>query len=170
MTRPPRFEYPGGVYHVMTRGDGGKRIFLGKEDCQSFLHGLERVCQSHGWRVHAWVLMGNHFHLVLATRQGKREGDEARQCCRGSKPCSRGRRGRAYHPRDRGRTGIAGHDRRTAGLAERRSGKGDLRGAGEGQHLGDQRMVDGTALHGASCRHVPTCEPRPERSKNPGNR
>jgi hypothetical protein len=43
----------------MARGDGGKRIFLGKEDCESFLHGLERVRQSHGWRVHAWVLMGN---------------------------------------------------------------------------------------------------------------
>jgi hypothetical protein len=59
MARPPRFEYPGAIYHVMARGDGGQRIFLGKEDCQSYLHGLERVCQSHGWRVHAWVLMGN---------------------------------------------------------------------------------------------------------------
>ena len=51
----------------MARGDGGKRIFAGKEDHESFLHWLERVCQSHGWRVHAWVLMGNHFHLLLET-------------------------------------------------------------------------------------------------------
>ncbi len=51
----------------MARGDGGKRIFIGKEDHESFLHGLERVCGSHGWRVHAWVLMGNHFHLLLET-------------------------------------------------------------------------------------------------------
>jgi REP element-mobilizing transposase RayT len=32
-----------------------------------FLHWLGRVCKSHGWRVHAWVLMGNHFHLLLET-------------------------------------------------------------------------------------------------------
>ena len=67
MARPPRFQYPGAVYHVMARGDGGKRIFVGKEDHESFLHWLERVCRSHGWRVHAWVLMGNHFHLLLET-------------------------------------------------------------------------------------------------------
>jgi hypothetical protein len=58
----------------MARGDGGKRIFVGKEDCQSFLHGLERVCQSHGWRVHAWVLMGNHFHLLLEAPDLGEEG------------------------------------------------------------------------------------------------
>jgi len=59
MARPLRFEYPGAIYHVMARGDGGKQIFLGREDCESFLHWLERVCRSHGWRAHAWVLMGN---------------------------------------------------------------------------------------------------------------
>lgn len=67
MARQPRFEYPGAVYHVMARGDGGKRIFVGKDDHESFLYWLERVCTSHGWRVHAWVLMGNHFHLLLET-------------------------------------------------------------------------------------------------------
>ena len=67
MARPPRFQYAGAVYHVMARGDGGKSIFLEKEDHESFLHWLERVCQSHGWRVHAWVLMDNHFHLLLET-------------------------------------------------------------------------------------------------------
>ena len=67
MARQPRFEYPGAVYHVMARGDGGKQIFVGKDDCESFLYWLERVCSSHGWRVHAWVLMGNHFHLLLET-------------------------------------------------------------------------------------------------------
>jgi len=67
MARPHRFEYPGAVYHVMTRGDGGKEIFIGQEDHESFLYWLERVCGGHGWRVHAWVLMGNHFHLLLET-------------------------------------------------------------------------------------------------------
>lgn len=52
---------------MMARGDGGKTIFSGREDHESFLYWLERVCGSHGWRVHAWVLMGNHFHLLLET-------------------------------------------------------------------------------------------------------
>ena len=67
MARPLRFVYPGAIYHVMARGDGGKMIFTAKEDHSSFLHGLGQVCGSHGWRVHAWVLMGNHFHLLLET-------------------------------------------------------------------------------------------------------
>jgi REP element-mobilizing transposase RayT len=67
MARQLRFQYPGAVYHVMARGDGAKQLFLGKEDHESFRHWLEQVCGSHGWRVHAWVLMGNHFHLLLET-------------------------------------------------------------------------------------------------------
>jgi len=67
MARPLRFVYPGAVYHIMARGDGGKPIFIEKEDHLLFLHGLSRVCGSHGWRVHAWVMMGNHFHLLLET-------------------------------------------------------------------------------------------------------
>jgi len=58
MARPLRFEYRGAVYHVMARGDGGKLLFIGREDHESFLYWLDRVCVSHGWRVHAWVLMG----------------------------------------------------------------------------------------------------------------
>jgi REP element-mobilizing transposase RayT len=67
MARQLRFQYSGAVYHVMARGDGGKQLFLGKEDHESFRHWLEQVCGSHGWRIHAWVLMGNHFDLLLET-------------------------------------------------------------------------------------------------------
>lgn len=67
MARPLRFVYPGAIYHVMARGDGGKDIFLVDEDRLLFLHWLGTVCESHGWRVHAWVLMSNHFHLLLET-------------------------------------------------------------------------------------------------------
>jgi putative transposase len=51
----------------MARGDGGKVIFENDEDRKSFLFRLGQVCGSHGWRVHAWVLMNNHFHLLLET-------------------------------------------------------------------------------------------------------
>jgi len=69
MARALRIEYPGAVYHVMARGDGGKRIFETEEDHFALLARLEEACESHGWRVHAWVLMSNHFHLLLETPQ-----------------------------------------------------------------------------------------------------
>jgi REP element-mobilizing transposase RayT len=51
----------------MARGDGGKNIFESDFDRQDALNRLEEVCGSFGWRVHAWVLMGNHFHLLIET-------------------------------------------------------------------------------------------------------
>ena len=65
MPRALRHEYPGAVYHVMARGDGGKAIFEGDDYRKAFLFRLGQVCGSHGWRCHARVLMGNHFHLLL---------------------------------------------------------------------------------------------------------
>ena len=56
MARLLRFGYAGAVYHIMARGDGGKRLFIDEEDHLQFLHWLSRVCKSHGWRVHAGVL------------------------------------------------------------------------------------------------------------------
>jgi hypothetical protein len=41
----PRFEYSCAVYHVMARGGGGKPIFVGKDDHESFLYWLERVAE-----------------------------------------------------------------------------------------------------------------------------
>lgn len=67
MARQLRFVYPGAVYHVMARGDGGKKLFLTDSDHLLFLDWLDGACKSHGWRVHAWVLMSNHFHLLLET-------------------------------------------------------------------------------------------------------
>lgn len=53
----------------MARGDGGKAVFETDDDRRAFIFRLGQVCGSHGWRVHAWVLMGNHFHLLLETPQ-----------------------------------------------------------------------------------------------------
>ena len=69
MARPIRFQYPGAIYHVMARGDGGRKVFETDDDRKSFVFRLGQVCGSHGWRVHAWVLMDNHFHLLLETPQ-----------------------------------------------------------------------------------------------------
>ncbi len=67
MPRSPRVQYPGAVYHVMARGDGGKSIFDTDDDRQSLLHLINQIHESHGWIVHAYVIMGNHFHLLLET-------------------------------------------------------------------------------------------------------
>lgn len=53
----------------MARGNGGDLVFVTDDDRKVFLHRLGQVCESHGWRIHAWVLMGNHFHLLLETPQ-----------------------------------------------------------------------------------------------------
>ena len=48
-----------------TRGDGGKTVFETDEDRKGFPFRLGKICERHGWRVYAWVLMGNHFHLLV---------------------------------------------------------------------------------------------------------
>ncbi len=67
MARPLRYEAAGAVYHVMARGDGGKSVFEDDRDRYGWLDLLERVCERFGWRAHAWVLMGNHFHVLIET-------------------------------------------------------------------------------------------------------
>ncbi len=43
MPRPLLLEYPGALYHVMARGDGGRRVFESKEDARALL-GAHSVC------------------------------------------------------------------------------------------------------------------------------
>jgi len=51
----------------MNRGDRGEEIFFGDDDRERFLGPLEEVCLRADWQVHAFCLMGNHFHMVLET-------------------------------------------------------------------------------------------------------
>jgi putative transposase len=67
MPRQPRIEYAGAVYHVMCRGDRGEDVYADVEDRHCFLATLATACMRTGWRVHAYVLMGNHYHLLLET-------------------------------------------------------------------------------------------------------
>ncbi len=70
MPRQLRVEYPGAIYHVMSRGNGCQNIFYDDVDRQDFLKTLAEACQKTGWQVHAYCLMGNHFHLVVETPNG----------------------------------------------------------------------------------------------------
>jgi REP element-mobilizing transposase RayT len=67
MARPLRIEYPGAAYHVMARGNHGQPIYRDDRDRARFLETLGLACEKTGWRVHAFVLMGNHYHLLLET-------------------------------------------------------------------------------------------------------
>lgn len=67
MPRKPRVEYAGAVYHVMSRGNHAQKVFRTDDDCEVFIEALGEVCRRTGWRVHAYVLMGNHYHLLLET-------------------------------------------------------------------------------------------------------
>jgi len=51
----------------MARGNRREDIFHDDDDRRFFLHTLSQACEMTGWRVHAWILMGNHYHLFLQT-------------------------------------------------------------------------------------------------------
>lgn len=67
MPRQVRIEYPGAMYHVMSRGNRRQDIYLNDVDRHDFLKTLAEACQKTGWQAHAYCLMSNHYHLVLET-------------------------------------------------------------------------------------------------------
>ena len=67
MARKPRIEYNGAVYHVISRGNRGNAVFKTDRDRVSFLETLAETCEKTGWLIHAYVLMPNHYHLLLDT-------------------------------------------------------------------------------------------------------
>lgn len=67
MARSVRIEYEGAYYHVMARGNRRKAIFKDDDDRRFFLASLSECCEKTGWKVHAWVLMSNHYHLFIET-------------------------------------------------------------------------------------------------------
>ncbi len=54
MPRKLRVEYPGAMYHLMSRGDRREDIFLNDVDRQDFVKTLAEACQKTGWQVRAW--------------------------------------------------------------------------------------------------------------------
>ena len=64
-----RVEFEGARYHLLCRGDRREAIFQGEEDRGNFLETLGQSSARHGWRVHAYVLMSNHYHLLVETPQ-----------------------------------------------------------------------------------------------------
>ena len=67
MARPLRLEFAGAIYHVTSRGDRREAIYDDDEDRAYWLDTIGRVCERFNWRVHAYCLMDNHYHLVIET-------------------------------------------------------------------------------------------------------
>jgi putative transposase len=70
MARQLRIQYPGAVYHVMARGDRREPIVRSDGDREAFLRAVGEMCERSGIRVHAYVLMDNHYHLIIETPLG----------------------------------------------------------------------------------------------------
>lgn len=70
MARPLRLEYPGAAYHITARGNERSEIFLDESDYQQLLEQLRLARERHSLVIHAYVLMRNHYHLLIETPYG----------------------------------------------------------------------------------------------------
>ncbi len=70
MARKLRIEFPGGLYHVTSRGDRKEDIYLSDADREIFLSILSVACERFQWHCHSYCLMGNHYHLLIETPLG----------------------------------------------------------------------------------------------------
>jgi putative transposase len=67
MARKLRIQYPGALYHLINRGNYRRDIFTSAGEAQAFLDTVLETKQLMGWRLHAYALMRNHYHLVVET-------------------------------------------------------------------------------------------------------
>ncbi len=67
MARPLRLEVPDGTYHVWNRGVNRADIVFDDRDRERFVDLLQEVVRRFGWIVHQFMLMTNHFHLIVST-------------------------------------------------------------------------------------------------------
>lgn len=65
MARKPRIEFPGGLYHIITRGNRRERVFLDDTDYKRYLDLLSRYHKRYNFLLYAYVLMLNHTHLLI---------------------------------------------------------------------------------------------------------
>jgi REP element-mobilizing transposase RayT len=67
MPRPPRLQFPGAIYHIVTRGDGRRAVFHDDGHYARITKGLADEVQRSAWDVIAYCWMPNHIHLLLRT-------------------------------------------------------------------------------------------------------
>ena len=67
MARPLRIDYPETYYHVLSRGNEQRPIFKTNKDYEKFLELLDKTTGKFHIEIHAYVLMKNHYHLLVKT-------------------------------------------------------------------------------------------------------
>jgi len=70
MARKVRMEYEGAMYHVVNRGNYREDVFASEGAKEAFENCLVEACEKAQWRLHAFVIMSNHYHLAVETPQG----------------------------------------------------------------------------------------------------
>ena len=70
MARKLRLEFPGAIYHVINRGNYRDYVFKSVGAKQAFEACVFGACERSGWLLHAFVIMGNHYHLAVETPKG----------------------------------------------------------------------------------------------------
>ena len=70
MPRIPRTQLPSPAwYHVISRGVEQRAIVLDELDRAAWFKLVVDVTRRFGWKVHVWILLDNHFHLLVETTQ-----------------------------------------------------------------------------------------------------
>lgn len=70
MARKLRLEFPGAIYHSLNRGNRRVGPFEEAATRDAFEACLFEACERSSWLLHAYVIMGNHFHLAVETPEG----------------------------------------------------------------------------------------------------
>jgi len=68
MARPYRLQGEGYLYHITSRGDDRKRVYISEYDYEKFLEYLLKAKEKYGFYVYAYCLMSNHYHLLIETK------------------------------------------------------------------------------------------------------
>ena len=69
MPRKSRIDAPGAVHHIIVRGIERQKLFVDDNDRKNFLDRIGGIITDTKTSCYAWVLIPNHFHLLLKTGQ-----------------------------------------------------------------------------------------------------
>lgn len=69
MARPLRIQFPGAFYHITCRGIERRKIFIDNNERYRFLAYLSESLETYQVVLHAYILMTNHFHLLIQTKK-----------------------------------------------------------------------------------------------------
>ena len=67
MARKLRIQFENAIYHVINRGNYRQDVFDSVGAAMAFESALAEASEIFEWRLHAYVIMRNHFHLALET-------------------------------------------------------------------------------------------------------